>query len=96
MPYLRVRYRHEVKCREPDCHELVVQEGRTSDAVFPDGALVKLDSGDGERDLRSAFTLRCPAGHQVDLYAPRDLQIIKSASAGDADFEPIVLRTSLT
>jgi hypothetical protein len=55
--------------------------------------LVKLDTG--ERDLRCAFMLHCPAGHEVDLYAPRDLQIIKSASAGDADFRPITLRTSL-
>ena len=96
MPYLRVRYRHEVKCREPDCGELVVQEGRTSDAVTADGALVKIEAGDRDRDWRSAFVLRCPAGHEVDLYSPRDVQVIKSASAGDADFAPIVLRTAAT
>lgn len=93
MHYLRVRYRHDVKCREPDCGELVVLEGRTSDAVHADGGLVKLETGD--RDMRSSFCLTCPAGHEVDLYAPRDLQIIKSTSAGDADFKPIVLRSSL-
>lgn len=93
MHYLRVRYRHDVKCREPECGELVVLEGRTSDATYPDGMLVKLETGD--RDLRCSFSLICPAGHEVDLYAPRDLQIIKSTSAGDADFAPIVLRTSL-
>jgi hypothetical protein len=93
MPYLRVRYRHDVKCREPDCGELVVLEGRTSDAVYADGMLVKVETG--EHDLRCSFSLTCPAGHDVDLYAPRDLQIIKSTTAGDADFAPIVLRTSL-
>jgi hypothetical protein len=95
MPFLRVRYRHEVKCTEPDCGELVVQEGRTSDVIHADGAPVKLEPGEGDRDLRSAFMLHCPAGHEVDLYAPRDLQIVKSASAGDADFPPIIIRTSL-
>ena len=95
MPYLRVRYRHEVKCLEPDCGELVVQEGRTSDVLYADGAPVKLEPGERDRDLRSAFMLHCPAGHEVDLYAPRDLQIIKSASAGDTDFPPIILRSSL-
>ncbi len=44
---------------------------------------------------RNAFMLLCLAGHEVDLYAPRDLQIIKSASAGDTDFPPIILRSSL-
>ena len=93
MHYLRVRYRHDVTCSSPDCSELIASEGRTSDAVWPDGMLVKLPVE--ERDLRSAFTLTCPAGHEVDLYAPRDLHCIKSTSAGDADCQPIVLRTAL-
>jgi len=92
---LRVRYRHEVKCLEIDCGELVVQEGRTSDVIFADGTPVKLEPGDRDRDLRSAFLLLCPAGHEVDLYAPRDLQVLKSGSASEADFQPIVLRSSL-
>lgn len=95
MPYLRVRYRHEVKCLEAGCGELVVPEGRTSDVMYADGSLVKLEAADRDRDLRSAFLLHCPAGHEVDLYAPRDLQIIKSGSA-EPDFQPIILRTSLT
>jgi hypothetical protein len=96
MPYLRVRYRHEVKCRKTDCGELVVQEGHTSDVITADGTMVKLEPGDRDRDLRSAFLLHCPAGHEVDLYAPRDLQLINSGSASDADFQPIILRSSLT
>jgi hypothetical protein len=48
-----------------------------------------------DRDLRSAFSLNCPAGHQNELYAPRDLAVLKSAGAGDADFAPITLRTHL-
>lgn len=95
MPYLRVRYRHEVKCLEADCGELVVQEGRTSDVITADGVPVKLEPGDRDRDWRSAFLLHCHAGHEIDLYAPRDLQVIKSGSASDADFQPIVLRSSL-
>jgi hypothetical protein len=95
MPYLRVRYRHEVKCRETDCGELVVEEGRTSDVMTADGAPVKLEPGDRDRDLRCAFLLHCPAGHEVDLYAPRDLQVIKSGSASDPDFQPIIMRSSL-
>jgi hypothetical protein len=95
MPYLRVRYRHEVICLETGCGELVVPEGRTSDVMYADGSLVKLEAGDRDRDLRSAFLLHCPAGHEVDLYAPRDLQIIKTASA-EPDFQPIILRTSFT
>ncbi len=94
MHYLRVRYRHDVKCGMPDCGELVVMEGRTSDVVYPDGMLVKLPVE--ERDLRTAFSLTCASGHEVNLYAPRDLYVIKSASVGDADFAPIVLRTGLT
>jgi hypothetical protein len=93
MPYLRVRYRHEVKCQEPDCGELVVREGQLSDAVYPDGILVMVDAD--KKDIRSAFSLRCPAGHQIDLFAPRDLQIMKSGSIGDADCSPITLRSSL-
>lgn len=93
MPYLRVRYRHEVKCREADCNELIVSEGRTSYAIYTDGILVKIEPG--QQDLRAGFLLRCSAGHEVDLYAPRDLYIIKSAAAGESDFRPIVLRTSL-
>lgn len=93
MHYLRVRYRHDVKCGEPDCGELIVLEGRTSDAVYPDGALVKLPVE--ERDLRSAYELHCPAGHSIIMYAPRDLHVIKSASAGHADYPPIVLRTDM-
>ena len=84
-----------MKCTDPDCGELVVQEGRTSDVLYADGAPVKLELGDRDRDLRSAFMLHCPAGHEVDLYAPRDLQIIKSASAADPDFPPIILRSAL-
>lgn len=93
MHYLRVRYRHDVKCSDPECGELVVSEGMTSDVVYSDGMLVKLPVE--ERDLRSSFSLHCPAGHEVDLYAPRDLHVIKSASTGDADFAPITLRTNL-
>jgi hypothetical protein len=37
--------------------------------------------------------LECPAGHEVDLYAPRDLQLLRSASGADPDFKPIVVRT---
>jgi len=96
MPYLRVRYRHEVKCLEADCGEFVVHEGRTSDVILADGTPVKLEPGDRDRDLRSAFLLHCPAGHEIDLYAPRDLQVLKSSSASEADFQPIVLRSSLT
>jgi len=62
---------------------------------FADGTPVKLEPGDRDRDLRSAFLLLCPAGHEVDLYAPRDLQVLKSGSASEADFQPIVLRSSL-
>jgi hypothetical protein len=93
MHYLRVRYRHEVICPQPDCGELVVLEGRTSDVTYPDGMLVRLPVE--ERDLRTAFSLKCGAGHDVNLYAPRDLQIIKSFSTGDADYGPIVLRSDL-
>ncbi|MDQ6824485.1 MAG: hypothetical protein M3007_03355 [Candidatus Eremiobacteraeota bacterium] len=93
MHYLRVRYRHDVKCGEPDCGELIVLEGRTSDCVYPDGSLVKLPVE--ERDMRSAFELTCPAGHAIIMYAPRDLHVIKSASAGDADYPPIILRTNI-
>jgi hypothetical protein len=93
MHYLRVRYRHDVKCTEPDCGELIVAEGRASDVVYPDGMIVRL--GPEERDLRSAFSIKCPAGHQNDLYAPRDLHVMKSASVGDADFAPITLRSHL-
>jgi hypothetical protein len=93
MHYLRVRYRHEVKCTEPDCGELIVAEGKTSDVIYADGTLVKLPTED--RDLRWAFSLTCPAGHQNELYAPRDLAVLKSAGAGDADFAPITLRTHL-
>jgi hypothetical protein len=93
MHYLRVRYRHDVKCHEPECGELVVAEGRTSDVVYPDGMIVKLPVE--ERDMRSTFSLRCPAGHDIELYAPRDLHVMKSASVGDADFAPITLRTNL-
>lgn len=94
MPYLRVRYRHDVKCLEPDCGKLVVPAGLTSDAIYADGGPVKLEYGDFDRDLRSAFMLHCSAGHEVVLYAPRDLQVIKSGAAGDADFQPITMRTS--
>ena len=93
MHYLRVRYRHDVKCSAPECGELIVVEGRTSDVVYPDGMLVKLPVE--ERDLRSAFSIHCPAGHENDLYAPRDLHVMKSASAGDADYAPITIRTNL-
>jgi hypothetical protein len=93
MHYLRVRYRHDVICTVSDCGELIVPEGKTSDVVYPDGALVKLPVE--ERDLRSAFSLDCPAGHCNDLYAPRDLHVIKSSSPGEADFRPITLRTNL-
>ena len=47
MHYLRVRYRHDVKCSEPDCGELIVVEGRTSDVVYPDGMIVKLPVASG-------------------------------------------------
>lgn len=93
MHYLRVRYRHDVKCSDPDCGELIVSEGRTSDVVYPDGMIVKLPVE--ERDLRSAFSIMCPAGHENDLYAPRDLHVMKSASVGDADSAPITIRSNL-
>jgi hypothetical protein len=94
MHYLRVRYRHDVKCADPDCGELIVSEGRTSDVVYPDGMVVKLPVED--RDLRTTFSINCPAGHYNELYAPRDLHVLKSASVGDADFAPITLRSNLT
>ena len=93
MPYLRIRYRHDVKCETPNCSEFIVLEGHTSDVVYPDGSLVKLPAGDP--DLRTAFELACPLGHTILLYAPRDLQVVKSSSLGDADYAPIVLRSSL-
>ena len=94
MPYLRVRYRHEVKCPEPDCGALVVPEGRTSEAVYADGVPVKIESG-ADSDLRSGFIQKCPAGHEIDLYAPRDLQVLK-ASGAEPDFQPIILRSGLS
>ena len=94
MPYLRVRYRHEVKCSHPECGEFIVSEGQTSQALYADGGFVKIESS-AEGDLRSAFTLDCPAGHAVDLYAPRDLQLLRSQSGAEPDFRPIVLRTGL-
>lgn len=93
MHYLRVRYRHDVKCDTPDCGELIVIQGKTSDVVYPDGMVVKLPIE--ERDLRSAFELSCPVGHAVALYSPRDLHVIKSNSAGDADCIPIMLKTNI-
>jgi hypothetical protein len=93
MHYLRVRYRHDVTCSSPECGELIVAEGSTSDVVYADGMLVKLPVE--ERDLRSAFSIKCPAGHENDLYAPRDLHVMKSASVGDADHAPITVRTNL-
>ena len=56
MPYLRVRYRHEVKCKQPECGKLVVPEGRLSDVIHGDGELVKVEPG-GDQDMRSAFVL---------------------------------------
>lgn len=94
MPYLRVRYRHEVKCPQPDCGEKVVAEGQTSQAIYADGGFVKVEAS-AEGDLRSAFILECPAGHEVDLYAPRDLQLLRSTSGAEPDSKPIVLRTGL-
>ena len=94
MPYLRVRYRHGVKCPQQDCGEMIVSEGQTSQAVYADGGFVKVEANtDG--DLRSAFILECPAGHDVALYAPRDLQLLRSTSGAEPDSKPIVLRTSL-
>lgn len=91
MHYLRVRYRHNVKCMSPDCDQLMMVEGRTSDVVFSDGMPVRL--GVEERDLRGAFMMLCGGGHEIDLYAPRDLYVMQTSSAGDADCVPIVIRT---
>ena len=93
MHYLRVRYRHDVKCSEPDCGELIVAEGRTSDVVYPDGMIVKLPVE--ERDLRSAFSINCPAGHKTTSTRHGDLHVMKSASVGDADYAPITIRSNL-
>ncbi len=95
MPFLRLRYRHDVKCKDPACDLLVAAEGHTSDVIFPDGAPVKLEAGDRDFEWRCAFVLQCKAGHDVDLYAPRDVKVLKSSAAGEADSQPIVLRSGM-
>lgn len=70
MRVVRLRYRHDVYCRDHNCGARVCEMGDISDAQHPDGDPVDVYSFDFS--LPRVFELACPKGHAVEIYAPRD------------------------